>query len=226
MKLKQLKTSMILKWFLKNQIIIIICLLLIINFSGCIFGGGDDLSSKSSEDLIERGWRAFQNGNYKDSEKYFNELTKREDAYLVGHSGLGWTFLKTFKYQNAKNEFNRFFSLDSLGVYAPADSLTRDVRAGQVLVHSALSEHGSVITTSSGFTANNATNNNWRFRFDRSITVVDVRLLRAVSLIALSNFTDAYIMVRLVDSSFETNINTIEGRLLLVKKIEELLFLR
>ena len=208
-----------------KNILFFFSLLLFISFSGCIFGGGenDDLSSKSSSEIERMGWTAFQDGKFNDSEKYFNELTKREDAYLVGHGGLGWTFLKTYSYLNARNEFNKFFSLDSLGVYAPADSMTRDVRAGQVLANSALFGHTEVITSSQGFTANNATNNNWRFRFDRKITVLDIRLLRAVSQVALSNFSDAYTMVRLIDPSFETDINTVEGRLLLVQKIEELI---
>ena len=191
---------------------------------GCLFEKkNEEVIDIPTPELIELGWSSFQSAKYSDSEKYFNELTSREDGYLVGHSGLGWTFLRTYKYQNARSEFNKFFSLDSLGVYAPADSLTRDVRAGQTLTFSALSEHPDVITVSQGFVASNAVNNNWSFRFDRTLTVSDIRLLRAVSQVALSNFADAYAMVRLIDPTFETDIATVEGRLALIMKIEELM---
>ncbi|MCL2063940.1 MAG: hypothetical protein FWG98_06170 [Candidatus Cloacimonetes bacterium] len=224
----KLKRNLIIKKTLNT--VFWVSLLLIVSFSSYLFTGcgnkGNDVSSYSSNELTILGWQAFQNGNFAEAERYFNELTKREDAYLVGHGGLGWTFLRTYKYQNAKNEFNKFFTLDSLGVYPPTDSLTRDVRAGQVFVHSALSEHSVVITSSQGFTANNATNNNWRFRYDRNITVVDVRLLRAASQVSMKNFTDAYTMVRLIEPSFETDLNTVEGRLMLVMKIEELIEMR
>jgi len=190
---------------------------------GCIFDNKDELSDKPSRELEQLGWEAFTNGKYNDSEKYFSELTKRDDSYLIGHGGLGWTFLRTYKYSNARSEFNKFFILDTLGVYAAADSLTRDVRAGQTLVYNALSEHTDVVTVSQGFVASTTVNNTWRFRYDRSYTVSDVRLIRAVSQIALSNFADAYAMVRLIEPSFETDINTVEGRLLLIRKIEELM---
>ena len=211
-----------------NYFILMSGMFLMIIMMGC-FGGGnkneEDISRFTSLELEQMGWQMFKEGRFLDAEKYFEELTKREEHfYLVGHGGLGWTFLKTYKYQNSRLEFQKFFVLDTLNLYAPADSLTRDVRAGQVLVNSALSEHVDLIAASSVFTASNNTNNNWKFRYDNTIDVIDMRLLRAASQVALKNFTDAYAMVRLIEPSFETNINTVEGRLLLVQKIEEMIF--
>ena len=209
----------------KNYLLFILCsLIFIVSFIGCGKDDGIDLSGTASSELERLGWQAFQNNNFSNAEMYFNELTKRDEHYyLVGHGGLGWTFLKTHQYSNSRNEFRKFFDLDTLNIYVPADSLTRDVRAGQTIVHSATLDHNRVLEFSNGFIANNNTNNNWRFRYDRTITVADVRLMRAVSQIALANFADAYAMVRLIDPTFETDINTVEGRIVLVRKIEEMI---
>ena len=205
---------------MKTVKIILISLLIVLAFIGCT--KKENLKGHSSSDLINLGWSSFRNGNLKNAEKYFEELTLREDEFLIGHAGLGWTYLKRQEFLNARNEFNKFILQNT---YAANDTITRDVRTGQTFVHSALSEHAEVLLVSNGFVASNNTNNNYRFRYDTKIDVIDIRLLRAMSLIAMSNFTDAYTIVRLVEPNFEIiDINSIEGRLLLFNKIEELLF--
>ena len=203
-------------------------------FTGCIFdkssngnGGGvtppaHRFVSMTSDEIDREGWSSFQSKDYTNAEECFTELTIRDEVYLRGHYGLGWTFIKTYKYLNAKNEFAKFFELDSLGVYVPADSVSRNVRAGQTIVLNALLEHPETLQVSNTFNANTPVNNNWRFRYDTSITIFDIRLLRAISQVALGQLENALQTVQLLDPEFIVNINTIEGRLMLMQKIEEL----
>jgi hypothetical protein len=142
---------------------------------------------------------------------------------LIGNYGLGWTFLRSFQFNNAKEEFNRFIvTNDDLRVYTVADSVFRDVRAGQAVAHSALGEHTQVVAVSSWFSGVSADVNAWQFTYDTSIDVRDIRLLRAMSQYALSDFAASLTTVRLIDPSFEADVSTVEGRLMLMRKIEEL----
>jgi hypothetical protein len=179
----------------------------------------DDLHSLNTSQLIDRGWDAFSKNKFSTAEKHFDVLTTRADGYLQGHYGLGWTYLMTRRYQNAKNEYEKFMTTDTLGVYSPSDPDFIDVRAGQVFVFSALSEHQNTINTSNTF--GNASL--WSFRRNPRINVIDIRLARATSQYATANFSGALTTIRLIDTTFEADINTVEGRKLLADKIEALL---
>ena len=209
----------------KTIIILILVSLLLISCD--LFNGKDDrnLDGYTSTQLQTMGWEAYQNRRWNDAERYFSALTLRADDYLVGHYGLGWTHLRRHRYLNARNEFNRFFTLDINNTFAPADSVTRNVRAGQTFVFSALHDNAQVLIVSQTFAASNPANNNWSFRFEREIDINDIRLLRASSQFLLGQFQAALETVRMVDPSFEANVSTVEGRLMLQIRIEELLIL-
>lgn len=204
---------------MKKNIIILFSVLLLL--TACIFEKEEkkdkSLDKLPSDELKQMAWEAFLDKNYEDSEIYFSVLARKADAYLYGHYGLGWTFLKTYKYQNAKNEFNKFIILDSLNIYNPTDSIFIDVKAGQTITFNALSEHLSAITASNSVPAT------WVFKYDSSLNIIDIRLLRAVSQYALGRFQDALNTVRLVDPNFDADIETVEGRIRLMQKIESLL---
>ena len=186
---------------------------------------GPALSSLSNDELIERGWRSFSNNNFKDAEDCFDELTKRENVHVLGHHGLGWVFFRTFQYRNAQIQFLRAVSDPTNPIAGP---LLTENRAGRVLVYHTLGEHQTAfdISQTGGFIT---TNRNWRFTHDNRICSIDVRLARAMSLIALGRYSDSLITIRNIDPTFtfdETTLNTVEGRLRFHERVEEMLLAR
>ena len=211
---------------MKTKIIIFILSSLILTSCG-LFDKDDDknLDGYTSAQLQTMGWQAFQNRRWNEAERYFSALTLRADDYLIGHYGLGWTYLRRHSYINARNEFNSFFTLDINNIFGPTDSVTRNVRAGQTFVFSALHENDQVIVVSQPFVASTVVNNNWSFTYDERIDINDIRLLRATSQFLLGRFRDACDTIRLIDSSFEVDdiqFLTVEGRLMLQMKLDAL----
>ena len=203
----------------KMILVICTCLMLLLSCSG---DKGPSLSSRSATELIAEGWKLFTKKNYKESEKYFSELTKRPEAYLVGHYGLGWTFVKTNHFENAKTEFNKFIVLDTLDVYSNTSIEYIDVQAGMAIAFNATREHASAISASQSVYSNTA----WNFQHDPKIESVDIRLVRADSQFSLSRFADCRTTIRTIEPGFDADINTIEGQIQLARKLESLILSR
>ena len=183
----------------------------------------EDLNNLSNAELNRRGWNAFQRRDFSSAENHFSVMARRNNAKALGHYGLGWTALRRFQLNNAKEEFNRFIvAYNDLIANTVSDSVFRDVRAGQTIVHSSLGEHNQAITVSSWFSGSSNEVNNWQFTHDSSIDANDIRLFRAMSQYALGQFPASLTTVRLIDPSFEADVSTVEGRLLLMRRMEEL----
>jgi hypothetical protein len=136
----------------------------------------EDLNNLSNAELNKRGWNAFQKRDYGSAENHFSVLARRSNAKALGHYGLGWTSLKRFQLINAREEFNRFIvAYNELIANTVSDSVFRDVRAGQTIVHSSLGEHTQAINVSSWFSGSSAEVNNWKFTHDSSIEANDIR---------------------------------------------------
>ena len=188
------------------------------------------------EESIQEAWKDFRDGKYANAEKKFNNIIKstEPEVFLVGYYGLGWTNIKLRKFQNAKNDFIKFFSLDEEGVYRPSgygstaieDSIFRNVRAGQMIALNALGEHNNAINTvGTLFERPGNIITNWFFSHDPAIETLDMRLLKAISHFALggqNNLQSSLNLVKMIDPLFEADITTSEGRLLLCKKLEDL----
>jgi hypothetical protein len=206
-----------------KQILIFIAFCLVLTMMGC-FGssdsGGSSLDGMSTSELITSGWNAFTASDFNNAERYFNALTTREDGYLVGHYGLGWTFIRKHDYVNARSEFVKFTTTDSLGVYTQSDIVFINVRAGQTIAAHVLSEHANAIAFSNAIPAT------WVFAHDTRLDITDIRLFRAYSQCAVNSFPAALTTVRLIDPTFESDVNTVEGRIRLMERIEQLFISR
>ena len=191
------------------------CLMLLLSCAGKEDGAG--LESLSSEELIRQGWNLFKSRNYYESELYFSELSTRADSSLVGYYGLGWTYIKLNKYENAKNEFTKFIVLDTLDVFSTTSIEYVDVQAGFSVAYNAIKEHATAITASQRVA------NTWIFRYDNKIESVDIRLIRADSQYSLSQFSATLTTIRTIDPNFNADPTTVEGQLQIARKLESMI---
>ncbi len=176
-----------------------------------------DINNYSSEELFKLGWDSFAENHFDDALEYFSILNTKEDAYLLGHYGLGWTFLKQFKYHNAQSQFNKFFTNDSLEVFINSDSIFIDVKAGLCIVKNAFKQYDSVIVEA-GFVPEN-----WVFKYIPDLNYLNIVLLKALAEYNLGLFTDCLQSINIIEPEFITDITTIEGRLVLMQKLEQLI---
>jgi hypothetical protein len=178
-----------------------------------------DYHKMSSDNLFNEGWRAFKKGNFGEAEKCFSALSITQDAPFKGHYGLGWTYIKRYNFVNAKLQFNSFFTVINNGGYTVSDTISTNVRMGQTITYCALGEHQNAITSS------NTIQPNWFLEYDTKINANNIIIIRAMSQFLLGRFSDALTTVRRIDGIFEADINTIEGRLKLSEKIDQLIAL-
>jgi len=187
-------------------------------------GGGN--SKKTNEQLYTDGWRYYRLKKYSEAEKNFRELSTRSE--ILGNYGLGWTLIGEKKFYNSQNEFQKFLAAnDTLHYYgvnfiAPSDSIFRNIKAGQTISAYALGEFVNAEVLCDGFKNNQTIINNWVFGYQKNITSIDIRLYRAVALIHNQKIGEAIATVKLIDPSFEAE-DTVEGRLILMIRIEELM---
>ncbi len=201
---------------MRSYIILLIILVLTLIMGCSKDKAANQISGLSSQDLYLRGWTLFQQSNYSEAAKYFQELSIRPNNYLFGHLGLGWTYLKQDKIINSNNEFQKFFDTDSLDLIVPADSSYMDGKAGLCFVSSAMHDEVGVITNSQQIGAN------WSFRYDSSLNYQDIVLLKAMSYYAMGQFDLSLQMVQILDPGFAVDLTFSEGKILLANKIESL----
>lgn len=200
---------------MKKSILIIILSLIII--ASCSKNTAkNQISGMNSAELYKRGWTYYKLANFTEAEKYFSELSSRPLYYLEGNLGLGWTYLKQYKYENSKIEFNKFFNNDSLDIILPADSSFTDGKAGLCFASSALHQENDVISNSSTIQSS------WKFRFDAAIDYKDIILLKAISYYSLGEYALSLQMVQILDPNFTVDLTFTEGKVLLAQKIEAL----
>ncbi|MCK9330346.1 MAG: hypothetical protein PHY08_04415 [Candidatus Cloacimonetes bacterium] len=176
-----------------------------------------DLNTYSSTELYQLGWNAFTANDFTKAIEYFNALNTREEAYLLGYYGLGWTFLKQYKYNNALNEFNKFFDNDTLQIYLESDSIFIDVKAGLTITKNTFNLFDEVIQES------NYIPENWSFKYIPNLDYYDIILLKIIAEYNLELFDNALQSINIIEPDFSTDVSTIEGRLILLNKIELLL---
>ena len=197
----------------KIYIILVVCLI----FTACSKNPAKSkISDLSNKELYKRGWEYYLTNDYANSVKYFNVLSNRPEFYLEGYQGLAWNYLKLNQPLNAKLYFNRFFDQDSLDLVLPSDSTYLDAKVGLAFSHQILGEHQSVISNTSSINAG------WVFSHDSGLNYEDVVLCRAVSYYQLKQYSEALLMVKILDADFEADISFLEGRIALAQKIEEL----
>lgn len=202
---------------MKRIINYLVLIVLVLAINGCSKNPAKNkISDLSSEELFKKGWELYKSNEYNKSLEYFNILSTRQTYYLEGHLGLGWNYLKLNQAQNAKLQFNKFFDLDSLDIIVPTDSSFIEGKAGLSFACQLSHDQANAIANSSSIAIN------WSARFDENLNYSDIVLLRAISFYELTQYTQSLEMVKILDPTFNTDLNFLEGRITLAQKIEEL----
>ncbi|HOQ80341.1 MAG TPA: hypothetical protein PLH63_04700 [Candidatus Cloacimonadota bacterium] len=197
--------------------IIILLLVLTALMIGCDKrNSGLDVHKLSSEELLQQGWDSYLQKDFNNALPYFMELSVRPLVNLKGYHALGWTYLQLRQVNNSSLNFDLFFTADTLEIYTSADSLFQDVKAGQALNSYLLSDYTNCINTA------NQINSTWLFSYDKELNYSDITLLKVISYYRLQRYNECLDQVKLLDPSFNVDLNFIEGVIALGNKIESL----
>lgn len=164
--------------------------------------------TKSTEGVVSNGWISFENGEYTQALSSFWDATRMDDEYADAYNGLGWTYARLDSMNKSVINFEEAISLspDLIDAHAGVAIVDNDYENAEAR-------------------ATRVINNNpdYTFTHDLTVTIIDIYLSRAHSRAVLGDFQGSLDDVNKVDSTFNADISTHQGRFTLMSKIEELL---
>lgn len=176
----------------------------------CLTCSKNSTGNLSDSELLSAGWEEFSARDYGAARDHFSELVGRGALLADAYCGLGWSRLYLGAPAQALEDFETALNEN------PATQTRNDILAGMCFGADALGDSQACIE----FGANVAPG--WQFRYRTSLSFSDITLVRAASYYALGDFAASLTEVRLLDTSFTANVNTVEGRAALAAKIESL----
>lgn len=190
-----------------------VCLSLVILLAGC--SKDDDGSTgpiAGSDDVIERGWHAFERGEWYQALSEFRTAISIDDNAGDAWNGAGWSagripgMMEDAEVYFAGARQRDIFRYDALG--------------GWVFVAYQL-ERWEAVIDSAVILLNRRPG--WRFLHQSSINFYDVRLLMAATYYNLMDYESSYHIIRdYLNDAFETDPSTPAGQRELLDEIERL----
>ena len=195
---------------MKKKIYLTLLLTGLLALAAC---GGDDEGNGelSDQELLDRGWNAFANGQLDQAVDNFQALVDRGALLAEAYSGLGWSHSRAKLPDEAESAF------DSGWNQQPTGQLAADVQAGLAFVYDAQERYSDCLGATDQVPAG------WALPHDATIDHNDLIVLRAVCYYALGDFANSLTEVQRLDAAFTADVNTPAGRAALADKIEALL---
>jgi len=165
---------------------------------------------KEAQVLVEEGWEKFSYRGYQNALLKFQEAITKDDTYSEAYCGAGWASARIPNLQTASNYFSQCLSLDIY--YA-------DAYAGLAFVYNAGKAYQNSIS-SAQYTLE--LNSKWAFDHDSSLDYKDLYLIMAEDYFALGDLSSSLAQVKLLDPTFDANVDSFEGKQALAEKIERL----
>jgi tetratricopeptide (TPR) repeat protein len=170
---------------------------------------------------LERAWgyyeEAFQSSNpdsmIRLAKLEFEDVIAEEPSNAEAYNGLGWCYGLQCSLSTAISHFNTSIQYDN--------SLD-DPHAGLALAYSDLPNHQNAVDEATTLIQMDPLYQFAHISSPDDITVDDIRLVKAKSLCCLGNFTSALAEVQILNSSFNCDVSTPEGREALLVEIERL----
>jgi len=188
----------------------LLCLLILLLTINCELQNGTTPIDKDVEELVTEGWYQFKAGNYYFALEKFRDAIAKDNNYAEAYNGAGWSSARLTNLSDAVAYFTQSIAKNSSLIEA---------HAGLAFVYNAQKEYQSAINS-----ANKALSltSNWLFAYDETIDYQDLYLILAASYFALGNFNQSLAQVKKINSSFNADIATYEGKSSLAEEIERL----
>ncbi len=192
-----------------------ICLVLVV--MGCGKDDGVTGPEMTTMDLVYEGWDLFEDAEYAAAIEYFERALQAtadltDDQRMYAYSGAGWTCGKLpGRLEDARDYFERSV-IDSMILY--------DALAGWLFVDYQLGDWNMALLKAEVLMEDIPT---WRFYHEETLDYNDIRLLMAASHFNLGNFSESLqVVVEHLNSWFEADVSTQQGRRELSEEIERL----
>jgi len=177
---------------------------------GCTSKNGPE---NDAESLTNEGWRLYEQGQYSEALQKFNEAISADANYADAYNGQGWS--------NAELD-NLSGSVTSFGDCISNDASIADAYAGLALVNGDLADFAESIYNADELISREP---NYAFSHKTSITIEDIRLVKAKSCCSIGDFSTALSEIQGIEASFYADPYTTEGQQAILEKIEELISL-
>lgn len=183
-------------------------------------------------EMTEYGWVLYANGDYLNSNDWFQEAVFTDSTYKDGFNGLGWTHGKLGQIQQSIVNFNLASPLENdVNLLGSGHNTTQQVIAGLAMAKHANNQHAQAIISGDSLLAVtgdddysvNLGDPNWIFSRDTKINSKHIIWVLSSSHFVQGNFDKSLSRVHQLMSdplTFAPDVNTVEGRLLLAEKIE------
>jgi|GEM_PF-4094877 len=183
----------------------IILLPLVLIFTGAICD-----NEPEPDDYIQAGWEDFEAGNIEDARGNFDSALDSTTTRAEAYNGLGWCDLLEGDLTNALGNFENALSLENL-LDANAGASLAAADAGE---HEKAVDYADVVIGADG---------SYVFSHYTSVTIEDIRLVKARASAWLGNFNAALDEVNWFLPEFEADPETPEGQASILAQIEVLL---
>ena len=173
-----------------------------------------------SPDFVEHGWELMAEQEYLGAIPHFLEGTKLDITYADAWNGLGWAYAKLGSADTSagtgpglKGYFITGAALNDTTVVGT------EILAGLAFSKLALGEFEDAVTN--GKAALDRTPD-WIFRHDANIYFDHLTLAIATGYYGWGKFDSSLVWVKEFDSTFDTDLTTLQGRYDLAAKLEEI----
>ena len=177
---------------------------------GLLIACGDKKSSSKTkyEKQLNTAGDQFESGSYTDAKTSFEAAIALDPDKATAYSGLAWCEFKLNNLSAAATQF----ATAATKTNPPADAY-----AGWGFLLNAQKDY-----TGSNAKADLALNkdNTWEFTYGLGLSYQDLYVVKAENYFLLSDFASSLAMVKLLNNSFNADINTDAGRAALAKEIE------
>ncbi len=178
----------------------------------------------TEEDLANYGWELFESGDYSESNQWFIESIGEDSTYKDGYNGIGWSFGKMRDLESSVIYFHQGLQYEQdPNIVA---NTRREILAGLCFAYNALGNDSLAIIWGDTLTGNWTENTSWSFSHDTTITHLDVYITLSASYFSEGDFENSLSRVQLIysilspDTTFNTDVTTVNGRYALAEEIE------
>ncbi len=167
-----------------------------------------------SPDYVEHGWELMAEQDYQGAIPHFLEGTDLDPTFADSWNGLGWAYAKLGSADTSADYF-------IIGIAKDDTSVVRtEILAGLAFSKLALGEFEDAITNGKATLDRTP---NWIFKHDTNIYFDHLTLVVATGYYGWGKFDSSLVWVQQYDSTYDTDVTTLQGRYDLAAKLEEIL---